>query len=184
MNCSMPGLPVLHYHLVFAQTHVHWVGDAIQSSHSLLPPSLLCAQSFSASWSFPKSQFFTSGGQSIRASASAPVLPMNIQGWFPLGLTSLISLQSKGFSRVFFNTTIQKASVLWRSSFFMVQLSHTYKTTGKNIALTRWSFVHKVMSLLCNNTLSRFVMAFLSRSKCLLISWLQYCPQWPWSPRK
>ena len=112
MNCSTPGFPVLHYHLVFAQTHVHWVDDAIQSSHSLLPPSLLCTQSFSTSWSYPKSQFFTSGGQSIRASALAPVLPMNIQGWFPLGLNSLISLQSKGFSRVFSSTTIQSISSL------------------------------------------------------------------------
>ena len=91
---------------------------------------------------------------------------MNIQGWFSLGLTSLISLQSKGLSRVFFSTTIQK------HEFFMFQLSHLYMTTGKTIALTIGNFVCKMMSLLFN-TLSRFVTAFLPRSKCLLISWLQ-----------
>ena len=98
------------------------------------------------------SHFFTSGGQSIGASASASVLPMNIQGGFSLGWTSLISLQSKGLSRVFSNTTVQKHSlaVLLCSAFFMVQLSHPYMTIGKTIALTRWTFVGKVMSLLFN----------------------------------
>ena len=86
-------------------------------------------QSFPASGSFPMSQFFTSGGQSIGVSASASVLPMNIQDWFPLGLTSLISLQSKGLSRFFSNTT--KASFLQHSAFFTVQLSHPYMSTGK-----------------------------------------------------
>ena len=103
-------------------------------------------QSFPASGSFPVSQFFTSGGQRIGASASASVLPMNIQDWFPLEWTSWISLQSKGLSRVFFNTT--KASILQHSAFFTVQLSHPYMTTGKLIALTRWTFVGKVMCLL------------------------------------
>ena len=82
MGCSTPGFPVLHYLLEFAQTHVHWVGDAIQPSH---PTFSSCPQSFPASRSFPVSQFFTSGGQSIGVSASASVLPMNIQSWFPLG---------------------------------------------------------------------------------------------------
>ena len=90
-----------------AQTHVHWVSDAIQPSHPLLAlPVSACLQSFPASGSFPMSPLFASGGQSIGASAS--VLPMNIQGWFPLGLTGLISLQSKGLSRVFSNTTVKK----------------------------------------------------------------------------
>ena len=90
-----------------AQTHVHWVHDAIQPSHlTALVPS--CPQSFPVSGSFPVSRLFTSGGQSIGTSTSASVLPMNIQGWFPLGLTGLISLQSKGLSRVFFSTTVQK----------------------------------------------------------------------------
>ena len=116
-------------------------------STSVIPFSS-CIQSFPASRSFPMSQFFTSGGQSIGASALASVLPMSIQDWFPLGWIGLISLQSKGLSRVFFNITVQSPSILHRSSFFMVQLSHPYMTTGKTIALTRWTFVGKVMSLL------------------------------------
>ena len=117
-------------------------------------------------------QFFASGGQNIGASASASGLPMNTQDLFPLELTGLISLQSKGLSRVFSNTTVQKKSILWCSAFFMIQLSHTYMTTGKTIALTIWTFVYKVMSLLFN-MLFRFLIAFLSCSKCILISWLQ-----------
>ena len=95
---------------------------------------------------------------------------MNIQGWFPLGLTGLISLLSKRLSRVFSGTTVQKHQFF--SALFMGQLSHPYVTTGRNIALTRRTFVGKVMSLLFN-MLSRFVIAFLPRSKRLLISWLQ-----------
>ena len=95
------------------------------------------------------SGLFASGGQSIGASASVSVLPMNIQDQFLLGLTGLISLQSKGLSRVFSNTS-SKASVLWRSAFFMVQLSHPFITTGKIIAFTIWTFVGKTMSLLFN----------------------------------
>ena len=88
-----------------AQTHVHWVDDATVISSSVVPFSY-CLLSFPASESFPKSRLFTSGGQSTEASAS--VLSMNIRGWFPLGLTGWISLQSKGLSRVFSNTTVQK----------------------------------------------------------------------------
>ena len=91
-----------------------------------------CSQSFSASESFPMSQLFASGGQSL--GASALVLPMNSQGWFPLGLTGLISLQSKGLSRVFSNTSVWKASLLWHSGVSMVQLSYPYVTTGKTIS--------------------------------------------------
>ena len=87
---------------------VHRVGDAIQPYYPLLSPFSSHLQSFPASESFPMNQFFTSGGQSIRASASASVLPMNIQDWFPVGLTGCISLQSKGLSRVFSNMTVQK----------------------------------------------------------------------------
>ena len=107
MNCSTPGFLVLHYLSEFAQTHVCWVSDAIQLSHSLSPPSPL-ALNLSQHQSFPVNQLFTSGGQSTGASASASVLPMNIQEWFPLGLTGLISLLSKGLSRVFSSTTKQK----------------------------------------------------------------------------
>ena len=110
-----------------------------------------CLQSFPASGSFSVSQSFVSGGQSTgaSASASASVLPMNIQGWFPLGLTILISLLFKWLSSVLQHHS-SKASILWHSSFFIVQLSHSYMTTGKTIALTRWTFVGKVMALLFN----------------------------------
>ena len=126
-------------------------------------PLLFLPSSFPSSGSFLMNQLFASGGQS-----SASVLPMNIQDWFPFGLTGLISLQAKGLSRVFSNITVQKH----RSAFFMVQLSQPHMTTRKTIALTRRTFVGKVMSLLFT-TLSRFVIAFLPRSKHLLISWLQ-----------
>ena len=99
IDCSTPGFLVLHYPLEFAQTHIHWVRDAIQPSHPIIPFSS-CPQSFPASRSFPVSQLLASGDQSIEASASASVLPKNIQDWFPLGLTGLILL-SKGLSRVF-----------------------------------------------------------------------------------
>ena len=123
-----------------------WCHSTISSS---IVPFSSCPQSFSASRSFPMIQLFASGGQSIRVSASISVLPMNTQDWSPSGWTGWISLQSKGLSRVFPNTTVQKhhSSVL---SFLLVQLSHPYVTTGKTIALTRWTFVSKVMSLLFN----------------------------------
>ena len=114
-------------------------------------------------------QLLASGGQSIGASAS--VLAMGIQGWFPLGLTGLISLLSKGLKNLLQHHSA-KVSALQRSAFFMVQLSDPYMTTGKTIALTRRTFVGKVMSLLYNG-LSRCVIAFLPRSKHLLILWLQ-----------
>ena len=116
MNRSTPGLPVHHQLPEFTQTHVHRVGDAIQPSHPVVPFSF-CPQSLPASGSFPMSQLFTWGGQSIGVSASVSVLPMNIQDWSPLGLTGWISLQSKGLSRVFSNTTVQK------HQFFSAQLS-------------------------------------------------------------
>ena len=107
MNRSTPGLPVHHQLPESTQTHVYRVGDAIQPSHPLSSSSP-CPQSFPASGSFLMSQVFASGGQSIGASAS--VLPMNIQDWFPLGLTGWIFLQSKGLSRVFSNITVKSIS--------------------------------------------------------------------------
>ena len=98
------------------------------------------------------------------------VFPMTIQDWFPLGWTGLISLQSKGLSRVFSNNS--KTSILQCSAFFMIHLSHPYMTTGKTVALTIWTYVSKVISMLFN-MLSRFVIAFLPRSSHLLTSWLQ-----------
>ena len=117
--------------------------------------------------SFPVSCLITSGGQTIGALATASVLPMNTQDWFPLGWTGLISLQSKGLKSLLQHHS-SKASILQCSTFFIVQLSHPYMTPGKTVALTRWTFVSKVISLLFN-MLSRFVIAFLPRSKCLLI---------------
>ena len=114
---------------------------------SFVIPFSSCPQSFPASGSFLMSWLFATVGQSIGASES--VLPMNIQDCFPLGLTGWISVQSKGLSRVFPSTSL-KASILWCSAFFMVQLSHPYITAGKTIALTRQTFVSQVMSLLFN----------------------------------
>ena len=142
------------------------------SSHLILfIPFSSCLQFFPASGSFRMSHFFTSGGQSIGVSDSASVLPMNIQDWFPLGWTAWISLRSKGLSSLIQYHSL-KTSILWHSAFFRVQLSHPYMITGKTTALTRWKFVGKVMPLLFNE-LSRLVIAFLPRSKNLLISWLQ-----------
>ena len=106
MDCRMAGFFVHHQLLELTQTHVHQVTYAIQPSSSVIPFS--CLQSFSASGSFLMSQLFTSGGQSIGASASVSVLPVNIQDWFPLGWTGWISLQSNRLSRVFSSTTVQK----------------------------------------------------------------------------
>ena len=116
MDCSMPALPVLHQLPQLAQTHIHQVRNAIQPSHPLQSPSPP-AFNLSQHQSFPMSQFLASGGQSIGVSASASVLPVNTQDWSPLGWTGWISLQSKGLSRVFSNTTVQK------HQFFSAQLS-------------------------------------------------------------
>ena len=138
MDCSTPGFPVLHYLLEFVQTHVHWVNYVIQPSHPLSSPS---PPSFNLSQHqclFPMSRLFASSGQSIGASASASVLLMNIQCWFPLGLTGLISLQPKGFSRVFSSTTVWKNQFFGTQPFFMVQFSHPKM---KPLALARQTFV-------------------------------------------
>ena len=108
MDCSMPGWPVHHQLLKLTQTYVHWVCEAIQPSHPLLSPSPPALKLSQHQGLFKWSQFTTSGGQSIGVSASASVLPMSIQDWFPLGWTGWISLQSKELSRVFSNTTVQK----------------------------------------------------------------------------
>ena len=121
MDCSTPGFRVLHHTLELVQTHVHWVSDAIQPSHPVTPFSS-CPQSFPASGSSPMSWLLASSGQSIGASALASVLPVNIQDWFPLGWTGWISLQSKGLSRVFSNTTVQK------HQFFSTQPSLWYNS--------------------------------------------------------
>ena len=134
-------------------------------------PCFSCPQSFPVSGSFPMRWLFPSGGQSTGASASALVLPKNIQLLsFRIDWLDLLAVQ--GTLKTLLHHHSLKTSVLQCSAFFMVQLSYPYMTIGKIIALTRWTFVSKVMSLLFN-MLSRFVTAFLPRSKCLLISWLQ-----------
>ena len=125
------------------------VESVMPSSHLVLcHPLLLLPSIFPSIRVFAKESVLASGGQSIGASAS--VLPMNIQDWFPLGLISLISLQTKRFSKSFFQHHSSKASIFQHSAFFIVQLSHPYMTTGKTVALTRWTFVGKVLSLLFN----------------------------------
>ena len=137
--------------------------SVIPFSSSVIPFSS-CPQSFPASGSFSMSQLFASGGQSNGVSASTSVLPMNTRDWSPLGWTgwTLKSLQHHS----------SKASILQRSAFFIVQLSHPHVTTTTHLDKTRWTFVGKVMSLLFN-MLSRLVITFLPRSKHFLISWLQ-----------
>ena len=136
-----------------------WCHPTISSS---VVPFSSCPQSFPASGSFQMSQFFASGSQSIGISASASVLPVNIQDWFQIRMDwlDLLAVQRTHHS--------SKASILWRSAFFIVQLLHSYMTAGKTKALTRCTFVSKAMSLLFN-MLSRLVIAFLPRTKRLLI---------------
>ena len=117
VDCSTPGLPVHQQLLEMTQTHVHWSRWCHPTISSSVVPFSSCLQSFPASGSFPVSQFFASGGQSIGVWASASALPVNIQHWFPLGWIGLASLQSKGLSRVFSNTTVQN------HQFFGTQLS-------------------------------------------------------------
>ena len=136
-----------------------WCHSTISSSVTAFSS---CPQSFSESETFPMSRLFPSGSQRFGTSASASVLLVNIQDWFPLGVTGLISLQSKGLSRVFSNTTVWKHQLLGTQPSLRSN-SHLYMTLGKTTALTIWTFVSKVIFLLFN-TLSRFVTALLPRS--------------------
>ena len=154
LPCPSPSPGVCSNSCPVSQWHLPTILSSIVSFSN-------CFQYFPASESFLMSRLFASGGQSIGTSASASVLIMNIQDWFPLGFTGLISLLSKGLSRVFSNTTVQKHQ---RSAFFMVQLSHLYMTTGKTVTLTRQIFVSKVMSLLFN-MFSKFVISFSSKEQ-------------------
>ena len=166
----LPGFPVLY--CLQSLLRFTSIESVMPSNHLILCHPLLLLPSVFPSIRFLMSWLFTSGGRSIGASAS--VLPMNIQGWFPLGLTGLISLLSKGLSRIFSSATIWRHQ-FWCSDFFMVQLAHSYMTTGKTIALAIWTFAGERMSLLLN-MLSRFVIAFLPRSTHLLTSWWQSLP--------
>ena len=141
-------------------------------SFSVVPFSS-CLQSFPSSGSFPVSQLFTSGGQSIRRSNEYSGLISFRIDWLDL-------LAVQGILKSVLQHHISKTSILWNSAFFMVQLSHPYMTIGKTITLTMWTFVGKVISLLSN----RFVIVFFPKSKGLLISWLSHGLQWFWSQRK
>ena len=162
MDCSTPSLPVHHQLLECAQMHVHQVGHAIQPSHPLFSPSPPAFNFSQHQGIFQWFRLFSShqDSQTIGASALASVLSMNIQDSFPLGLTGLIALQSKG------PWTLQqhssKAPILWCLAFFIVHISHEYMTTGKTIALTRQTFLSNVMSLILN-MLSRLVITFIPR---------------------
>ena len=140
MDCSTLGSSVLH---CLPELLSQWCYLTISSSATRF---LFCLQSFPASWSFPISWLFASGSQSIGTSAS--VLPMNIQDWFHLGLTGLISLMSKGLLKSRLQHHNVKPSILWHLAFFVVQLSHPYMITGKTIGLTIQTFVSKEISLL------------------------------------
>ena len=201
------------------------IESVMPSNHLILCcPLLFLPSIFPSIRVFSVSQLFTTGGQSIGALASASVLPMNIQGWFPSGLTGLILL-SKGLSRVFSSTAVQKHQFFGAQSSFLIQLSYLYMTTGKTITLALWAFVGKVMSLLfffpqlfvmpwtlahyaplsvgfssqeywsgltfpspgmslLFNMLSRFVIAFLPRSKHFFISWQQALSAVIFKPKK
>ena len=180
MNCRMPGFPVLHHLPEFAQNYVHLVSDAIQPSHPLPHPSPIVL-------SLPQHQDLFQWICSSHHVAKVLELQFRIspsneysQGWFPLGLTSLNFLAVQGTLKSLLQHDSLKASVPCRSAFFMVQPSHPCMTTGKTVALTRWTLTkvkwqifdlchwHRLTFLLFN-TLSTFVIAFLPRSKCLLI---------------
>ena len=186
MDYSTPGLPVLHYLPEFVQIHVHWISDV--SNHFILCHHHLFSfflRSFPASGSFPSSQFFTSGGQRIGASASASVLPMSILGWFPSQLTGLISLLSKESS------SPPQFKSISSSPLSLLQLSHLYMTTGKTVVvqsltlgdplIRSWSlWPHDPMRLPCPS-LSPWVCS----NSCSLSQWchesfdyMDLCLQW------
>ena len=172
MNCSMPGLPVHHQHLEFTQTHIHRVSDAIQPSHPLSSPSphapnpsqhRVFSSESTLHMRWPKNWSFS---LSIILSKEHPGVMSFRMDWLDF-------LAVQGTLKSLLQYHNWKASILQHSAFFTVQLSHPYMTTGKTITLTRRTYVGKVMSLLFN-MLSRLVITFLPRSKCLLISWLQW----------
>ena len=170
MDCTVPGFPALHCLPKFAQTHILWVSDAIQPSHSLLPssPALSLSQHQS---------LFQWIGSSHQVAKGLKLLfqHQSFQWLFKVDSFRIDCFDLLTVHRIlksFLQHCSLKASSLWCSASFMVQLSHLYVVTGKTIPLTVWTFVSKVLSLVFN-MLSRLVIAFLLRSKCPLISWLQ-----------
>ena len=182
MDCSTPGCPVHHQLLEPTQTHVHCVklpsNDLILCHPLLFPPSI-----------FPSIRGFSSEsvlwiGWPKYWSFSFSITPCNeYSGLISFRIDRLDLLAVQGTLKSLLQQQSSKASILWCSAFFMVQLSHPYMTIGKTIALIRWTYVGKVMSLLFN-MLSRLVIAFLPKSKHLLISWLQSPSAVIWSPPK
>jgi len=167
MDCSMTGLPVHHQLLEFTQTHVHWVSDAIQPSHPLWthsPPA----------FNFSQLQGLFKWVNSLHQVAKVLEFQLQHQSFQWIFRTDFLLdlLAVQGTLKSLLQHHSSKASILHHSAFFIVQLSHPYMTTGKTIALNRWTFVRKIMSLLFN-MLPRLVLTFLPSSKCLLISWLQ-----------
>ena len=169
MDCSTPGLHVHHQLLEFTQAHVHWVGDA--SNYLICHPLLLLPSIF------PSIRVFSNESVQVRWpnywSFSFSISSSNqCSGLISFKMDWLDLLAVQGTLKSLLQHHSSKASILWCSAFFIGQLSHSYMTTGKTIALIRRTFVGKVMSLLFN-MLSRLVITFLPRSKRLLISWLQ-----------
>ena len=185
MDSSTPGLPVHHQLPELAQTHVHWVSDVLPSSHPLSCPSppalshlILCCPLLLLPSIFPSIRVF-SNESVLRIkwpkywSFNFNISPSNEHpGLISFRMDWLDLLAVQGTLKSLLQHHSSKASILWHSGFFIVQLSHPYMITGKTIALTRWTFVGKVMSLLFN-MLSNLVITFLSRSKHILISCLQ-----------
>ena len=171
MDRSMPGLPVHHQLPESTQTHVHRVGDAI--NHLILcRPLLLLPSTFPSIRGFSNESAFRSRwpkywsfSLNISPSSEHPALISFRMDWLDL-------LAVQGTLKSLLQHHSSKASILWHSAFFMVQILHPYITTGKTITLIRWTFISKVMSLLFIMS-SRLVITFLPRSKHLLISWLQ-----------
>ena len=180
MDCSTPGsYPWLSPGVSSNSCPLNrWCYLTISSSFA---PFSFCLQSLPASGSFPVSRLFSSSGQSIGASAS--VLPSEHSGLISFRIDCFVLLAVQGILKSLLQHHSSEASILKHSAFFMVQLSHPYMTAGKTITLTRRTFVGKVMPLLFN-MLSRFIIAFLLRSKCFLISWLHLMPTAILEPKK
>ena len=182
MDCSTPGFPVHYQLLEFTQAHVHWVGDAIQSS---VIPFSFHLQSVPASGSFPMSRPFASGGQRIGASTFSISPSSEYSASISFGIYWFDLLAVQGTLKSFKYHSL-KALILQHSVYFRVHLSHLYMTTGKIIPLTIQILVNEVMSLLFN-MLSMFVIALFPRSKHFFKFFFHgcnHCPQWFWSPPK
>ena len=169
-DCSTPGYPV-HYQLPeLTQTHVHWVGDFIQTSHFLICFSSRL-QSFPESGSFPNESVLCNRWLNYWIFSVSISSSNELSGLISFRMDWLDLLAVQGTLKSLLQHHSSKASILQHPDFFIVQLSNPYMTTGKIIDFTRWTFVEKVFML--SNMLPRLVITFLPRRKCLLISWLQ-----------